>query len=72
MDPDTQNKIRQLEVDKSLAVNNENFELAKHLKMQIDRLRAVGVQLQNLESQKQIAIQSDNFDEAKRLKIQME
>jgi hypothetical protein len=37
-------------------VNNENFELAKHLKVQIDKLKAVGIQLQNLEAQKQIAI----------------
>ena len=55
-DTDTQNKIRQLEIDKQIAVNNENFELAKHLKVQIDKLKAVGIQLQNLEAQKQIAI----------------
>ena len=42
-DTDTQNKIRQLEVDKQIAVNNENFELAKHLKVQIDKLRAVAI-----------------------------
>lgn len=44
-DTDTQNKIRQLEIDKQIAVNNENFELAKHLKVQIDKLKAVGIQL---------------------------
>jgi len=49
-DADTQNKIRQLEIDKQIAVNNENFELAKHLKVQIDKLKAVGIQLQNLEA----------------------
>jgi hypothetical protein len=49
-DQDTANKIRMLEVDKGIAVQNENFELAKHLKVQIDRLKAVSIQLQNLES----------------------
>lgn len=45
-DHDTANKMRQLEMDKQIAVSNENFELAKHLKLQIDRLRSVSQQLQ--------------------------
>lgn len=42
------------------------------MKVQIDRLKAVSIQLQNLESQKNIAILHDNYDEAKRIKINME
>ena len=71
-DQDTQTKIRQLEQDKQISIQNENFELAKHLKIQIDRLRAVHIQLQNLEAQKNIALTQDNYDEAKRIKISME
>lgn len=55
-----------------MAVHNENFEQARNLKVQIDRLKAVAISLQNLDSQKAIAIQNDNFDEAKRLKVNME
>ena len=40
--------------------------------MQIDRLKAVSIQLQNLEAQKSIAILHDNYDEAKRIKVNME
>jgi len=42
-DSETYAKITQLEMDKALAVQNENYDLAKHLKDQIDRMRAVGV-----------------------------
>ena len=31
-DKDTQNKLKQLEMDKALAVQNENYDLAKHLR----------------------------------------
>lgn len=51
-DQDTRQKLLALDQEKSAAVASENFELAKHLKGQIDRLKTVGVQLQNLDGQK--------------------
>ena len=71
-DKDTQNKLKQLEMDKALAVQNENYDLAKQLRNQIERLKSVGVQLQSLEGQKQVAIAQENFDQAKIIKEQME
>ena len=44
-DKDTMNKLKQLEMDKALAVQNENYDLAKQLRNQIERLKSVGVQL---------------------------
>ena len=44
-DPDTAEKIQQLELDKVIAIQNENYDLAKQLKVQADRLKSVGGQL---------------------------
>ena len=51
-DKETQMKLKQLEMDKAMAVQNENYDLAKMLRGQIERLKSVGVQLQSLEGQK--------------------
>ena len=59
-------------MDKALAVQNENYDLAKSLRDQIERLKSAGMQLQSLESQKYMAVQNENFDEAKRIKAEME
>ena len=71
-DKETQMKLKQLEMDKAMAVQNENYDLAKMLRGQIERLKSVGVQLQSLEGQKQVAISSENFDLAKNIKEQMD
>lgn len=44
-DAETQQKLRQLEMDKALAVQGENYDLAKSLRDQIERLKSVGMQL---------------------------
>lgn len=72
LDIDTQNRLRQLEMDKALAVQNEDYDQAKTLREQIERLKAVGMQLSSLDAQKQLAVQSENFDLAKRLKTEMD
>ena len=41
--------MRQLEMDKALAVQTENYDLAKNIRNQIERLKSVGMQLQALE-----------------------
>ena len=42
-DKETQMKLKQLEMDKALAVQNENYDLAKYIRNQIERLKSVGV-----------------------------
>ena len=71
-DMDTQNKIRQLEMDKNTAIQSENYDLAKHLSEQVKRMKSVGMQLQTLQGQKQVAIANENYDEAKQIKQQMD
>ena len=51
-DKDTQNKLKQLEMEKAMAIQNENYDLAKSLRDTIERLKSVGAQLQSLEGQK--------------------
>ena len=41
-DQDTQGKLRQLEMDKAMAVQNENYDQAKQIRQQIDRIKSVG------------------------------
>jgi len=48
--------IRRLEAQKHDAINSENFDLAKDLKMQIDNLKSTASQLKLLELQKQEAV----------------
>ena len=50
LDTETQNQLRQLEMDKALAVQNENYDQAKLLRNQIERIKAVGVQLSSLDA----------------------
>ena len=42
----------------------ENYARAKKLKEAIDRLKHIGVQLQNLEERKAVAIQNEDYDSA--------
>lgn len=70
-DTETANQIRELEQKKQEAVREENFDLAKQLKLTITRLTQVSQQLAQLESQKKAAIQNEDFDQAKQLKLQI-
>lgn len=71
VDAETAATIRNLEQEKHLAINMENFDLAKELKVQIDSLKAIGVKLKTLEHQKQEAVASENFDMASQINQQM-
>ena len=48
--------MRALEEEKKRAISQENYARAKKLKEAIDRLKHIGVQLQNLEERKAIAV----------------
>ena len=51
-----------MEVNKGIAVQNEDYDQAKILREQIERLKSVGMQLSSLDAQKQLAVQAENFD----------
>ena len=72
MDKATLERLRQLELAKSKAVEMEEFDEAKRLKEAIERLRSVGSHLAQLEERKRIAIQSEDYDSAKIIKAEIE
>jgi len=68
MDSKTLAQIDQLERSKELAIQQEDYQAAKQIKEQIDKLKAVSEQLLRLEQRKDIAIQNEDFDAAMILK----
>lgn len=54
------------------AVEEEDFDRAKHLKEAIDKLTMAGNQLIQLDVQKKLAIENDDFDSAKVLKFEID
>ena len=57
---------------KEQAVNNEDFDEAKRIKQQIDRLKASSSHLGQLEERKRLAILGEDFDAAKSLKAEID
>ena len=72
MDPVTARKVRELTLHKARAIAEEDYDLAKALKMQIELLRSVGGKIADLEEQKRQAVEAEDFDLAKVLKKQIE
>lgn len=56
VDATTMARIRELEMMKKKAVENEDYDLAKDIKDDIDRLKSVAIQISSLEERKQEAI----------------
>lgn len=56
VDANTMARIRELEMMKKKAVENEDYDLAKDIKDDIDRLKSVAIQISSLEERKQEAI----------------
>ena len=71
-DPTTQRKIRELTEQKMRAVKQEDYDTAKRMKDQIDKLTTVGSRLLLLENQKKVAVQKEDYDLAKSLKQQID
>mmetsp|Transcript_9300 Transcript_9300/g.17806 ORF Transcript_9300/g.17806 Transcript_9300/m.17806 type:complete len:244 (+) Transcript_9300:1316-2047(+) len=67
-----EDQIEALKAAKLRAVEAEDFELAKQLKLQIDKLSAQGPSIEELERLKQEAVDREDFDEAKRLKLEID
>jgi len=71
-DPLTVQKMKDLEDAKARAVEREDFEEAKRIKIAIDRLRHIGAQLQHLEESKARAIRNEDYDSARIIKIEID
>jgi len=71
-DRDTLDKIKLLEQAKTKAAAEENFDEALALKATLERIRSVGVHLQELNERKMLAIQSEDYDAAKIIKMEIQ
>jgi centrosomal protein CEP104 len=65
-------KIRVLKGIQDEAVKAENYDEAKKIKANIDRIRLIGKKIYDLEFQKKIYINNEDFDNAKIMKIEIE
>ncbi len=63
-------KVRILEQVKEKFVEKENFENAKQLKEQIDRVKNIGIQLTQLDERMRMASVNEDYDSAKILKAE--
>lgn len=72
LDPVTAKKLNELELSKQQAIDNEDYDEAKRLKMLVDGVKRVAVQLNELESKKLLAVQQEDYDLAKQLKKQID
>jgi len=71
-DPKTARLIREVHEAKEKAVEDEEYELAKELKQEENRLKQVGSSLAKLEASKREAVSQEDYDEAAAIKKQIE
>jgi centrosomal protein CEP104 len=71
-DPQTSERLRQLQASKDRAVENEDFDEAKKLREAIERLKMMGQQLYYLEERKRNAISNEDYDAAKVIKMEID
>ena len=65
-------QIRELLDKKAAAVAADNFDEAKRLKLEIDKLNGASRTLADLEDRKRAAVAAEDFDTAKSLKIEID
>ena len=71
-DPATLKRLKDLNRAKKKAVELEDFDEAKRIKVAIDSLKSVSQSLIQLEERKKIAIKNDDFDAAKLIKYEID
>ncbi len=71
-DPITLKRLKELYRAKKKAVEFEDFDEAKRIKIAIDSLKSVSQSLIQLEERKKMAIKNDDFDAAKLIKFEIE
>ncbi|GMF35745.1 unnamed protein product [Phytophthora lilii] len=67
-DAKTAARIREIQVAKDQAVENEDYDQAKRLKQMEEQLKSIGLQLARLEAQKREAVANEDYDLAKKIK----
>lgn len=72
LDAATAKKLNELELAKQHAIDNEDYDEAKRLKVLTDGVKRVALQFSELEKQKQLAVQNEDYDTAKQIKIQID
>jgi protein-arginine kinase activator protein McsA len=72
VDNKTAQELNRLNELKRTAVDNEDYEEAKRLKLKIDRFKLVVGQIHELETEKNRAVEMEDYDSAKRVKIQID
>ncbi|KAG7668381.1 putative Centrosomal protein of 104 kDa [Nannochloris sp. 'desiccata'] len=72
VDEVTAQRISELQEKKAAAVAIEDYDEAKHLKAEIEKLRAAGAKMAALEAKKKAAVDAEDYDTAKALKIELE
>jgi len=71
-EPMLREKIEKLNLQKSQAVEAEDFDQAKYYKSVVDKLMVMGNQLLQLQAEKTLAIDNEDYDMAKHIKVKME
>ncbi|KAL4436783.1 hypothetical protein ABPG75_003922 [Micractinium tetrahymenae] len=68
----TAQRIQDLTLQKQQAVEREDYDEAKRLKVAVDRLRAAGGAIAELEARKRAAVEEEDYDLAKQLKLEVD
>lgn len=71
-DPTTLDRLKVLESAKEKAIKSEDYEDAKRMKDAIEKLKQIGIQLQQLEERKTYAVTHDDYDSAKIIKAEID
>ena len=72
MDAQTRRVLQELAARKADAIEREDYDAAKSVKLIMERVRAVGRRVGELEARKLAAVNNEDFDLAKRLKAEVD
>ena len=71
-DPMIKDKIALLEKAKEEAVLNEDYEEAKRVKVQCDKVKMIGASIVQLEGKQKLAVENEDFDSAQIIKFELD
>jgi len=67
-----QEQLRRLNLAKQRAIEDEDYDEAKRLKVTISKMQQIGPQLKELEEKKRLAVEGEDFDAAKNVKVEIQ
>ena len=71
-DRETAQKLRELREMKLVAIEREDYDEAKRIKLEEQALKEIGMKLASLEAEKRRAVEMEDYDTAKTLKLRMD